>query len=292
MSDEKLNPSDAIASHISGLESQLNSEKIACAAFQEELTERAVELVTLGAQHRATKRVNDGLVETVQKQREQIKSDREVYTTTTMELQRQHNETRTSLERSERELAAERERPVGSTDFILHLMVTQAASWLKQRFIVECMHKAFTHKGLTRLQGLVLNAETTSGEQIDLPLGLQEIVKAYCSTTRTAFDSDQLLADVSNYVESNKAAILELDAVRELFEFRQSISENNQTENTVQTRLQRVTCPEALQGFANMTGSDPVIDREQHQYALLESVKEITVSFIEDISFEIPVSLE
>ena len=292
MSDEKLNPSDAIAQHIAGLESQLQSEKITCAAYQEELNERAVELVTLGAQHRATRRVNEGLVETLQKQQSQIKSDRETYTTTILEVQRQHNETRTSLERCERELAAERERPVGNTDFIMHLMVSQAATWLKQRVLLTFTHKAFTHRGLTRLQGLVLNAQTTSGEEIDLPLGLQEIVKAYCSTTRTAFDSDQLLADVSNYVENNAASILELDAVQELVEFRQSLRENAKTENLAKAHLQRIACPEVLVGYFVMTTDNPVVYREQHEHALLESVKEIAVSFIEDISFEIPISLE
>lgn len=292
MSDEKLNPGDAIAQHITGLESQLSSEKIACAALQDELNDRAVELVTLGAQHRATKRINDGLVETVQKQLHEIKSNREAYTTTIQELQRQHNETRTQLERSERELAAERERPVGSPDFILHLIATQAASWLNQRVLLTFTHKAFTHKGLTRLQGLVLNAQTTSGEQIDLPVGLQEIVKAYCTTSRTAFDSDQLLADVSNYVENNRTSILELDAVQELFDFRQSLRDNAQTEKLAREHLKHIACPDVLAGFFVMTTDNPVVYREQHEHALLESVKEIAVSFIEDISFEIPISLE
>lgn len=291
MSDQK-NSGEAIAQHIAGLEAKIRSEQIAAESLQEELGARAVEMVTLGAQFRSQKRINADLVETVQKTRAEIQSQRTMFTETTLELQRQHNETRTSLERSERELEAERGRPLGNADFIMHLVTINAAQWLKHRLMLACIHRAFTQRGLTRLQGLVLNSNLQGADQIELPDGLQEIVKAYCTTTRTAFDSGQLLADVSNYVENNQASILELDAVQELFDFRQSIVEVNQTEQLVQQYLQRIACPDVLKDFVHATASDHTIDREQHEHALLESVKEITVSFIEDISFEIPISLE
>lgn len=291
MSD-KIDASEAIANHIAGLESQLRGEKIVSSSLQEELNDRVVELAAVGAQHRAKQKLNDQLVETVNAVRAELESQRTMFRETTLELQRQHNETRTSLERSERELEAERNRPLGSTDFMMDLMVTQAALWLNQRVLLTFTHKAFTHKGLTRLQGLVLNAQTTSAEQIDLPQGLQEIVKTYCTTSRTAFDSDQLLADISNYVDSNASTILELPAVQDLFEFRQSLRENAKTEKLARAHLKHIACPDVLVGFFVMTTDNPVVYREQHEHALLESVKEIAVSFIEDISFEIPISLE
>lgn len=290
MAEHKQNAGEAIAAHIAGLESQLRSEKIVSSSFQEELNDRVVELAALGAQHRAKQKVNDQLVETVKTVRAELESQRTMFTETTLELQRQHNETRTSLERSERELEAERNRPLGSTDFVLHLMVTQAAAYLNQRFIVLCFGRAFPKKSFSRLQSIAVGTMPITSGCIEMPLGLQEIVKTYCATSRTAFDSDALLADISNYVDNNAAAILELSAVQDLFELRQSIRENPQTEKMVHSY--NTNCPDAVHDFLVKTSSDYMFDREQHQHQLLESVKEIAVSFIEDISFEIPVTIE
>lgn len=292
MTDQKQSASDAIANHIAGLEQEIEVLNLTLEATRDEMNQRAVEAATSSADVRLKTAVVAGMQKQLAAQHKENATLRRDFMTTSGLIQEQQNKTRTELEQAQRELAAERTRPIGSSDFILYLIVTQAASYLNKRFVSLCLSRAFQQKSFSHLKALVMDVVSDTGGQIDLPFDLQEIVKTYCATTRTAFDSDALLADVSNYVESNATAILEMESIQELFKFRQDLRDNQQAERMVHQHVRSVALPDAVYDFLSVTSSNYLFERDQHHIQLLNSVKEIAVSFIEDISFEIPISLE
>lgn len=292
MSDKKQSPGDTIANHIAGLETQLRSEKIVNESLHEELHARAVELVNLGAEKRSKQIINDQLVETVTNLRSEMEGMRKTFQETGALIQEQHNHTRTELERIERELQAERDRPLGNTEFVLHLIVVNAANALYDYFNMQAVHAAFTQKRLTKLQASVLDENLLPPSNIFVPETLQKIVKVYCATTRTSFDTESLLSDVSNYIEQNRQAVLDLDASIDFRTLRESIQKDKNSERCMRQVVLSEACPEVINDLFNATDVDYFFERARCDEALIAAVREVAVMFIEDISFEIPISLE
>lgn len=291
MTEQNKSHEDVITNHITGLERQITSLNLTLDATRTEMNQRAVEASNHSADVRVKAVLITKLQDTLTEERAENAAMRKNFMDTGLLIQEQHNKTRTELEKATRELNAERNRPVGSTDFILHLLVVSAAQALYSHLLTRSTHVAFTQKRLSRLQADVLNESTLTPEVVDAPLGLQEIVKGYCATARTNFDSDTLLPDVSNYVEENSSAILALDAVRELNSLREQISSDRVSERKMCEAVDRMYTPDAIRDYFNQTRGEYLMNREQHQHAILESVKEIAISFIESISFEIPIDI-
>ena len=291
---DKKNAGDAIAEHIAGLERQVTTLTITNSGLRDEMNARAVEAATATADLRVQRQITSGLQDALRESQTEREGMRKTFMETGLLIQDQLNNTRTELEASHSELRAERNRPRGSTEFILNLIMQHAAQSIRDYFNRRVMHSAFNRKDTTTLQSDFLsnNPVFVDGDELPVPAMLQEIVKLYCATSNTAFDTEALLSDVSNYIDENAEEILKLEPVVDFRTLRGSIAKNTAAERTVLRSVENLSCPELISDLFKMTTGEYYIGQAQHNQAILDAIKHNAASFIEEISFEIPVTIE